>query len=120
MEVCVRKESNGSIYLDKTALSRFSREELQKEPYNYTFVEVPFDDIQGSDFNDDLTFNLTKYNTRKTNESNTAQINELKAKLRQYDYIGVKIATGCATKEEYSNEIAQCELWRQQIRKLGG
>ena len=120
MEICVRKEPSGLIYVDRTALSRFSREELQKAPYSYAFVEVPSDDIHGSDFNDDLTFNTAKYNARKTNESNTAQINELKEKLRQYDYIGVKIATGCATKEEYADEIAQCELWRQQIRELGG
>lgn len=120
MEICVRKEPSGLIYVDRTALSRFSREELQKAPYNYTFVEVPYNDIQGSDFNDDLTFNTAKYNARKTNESNTTQINELKAKLRQYDYIGVKIATGCATKEEYAEEIAQCEQWRKQIRQLGG
>jgi len=48
------------------------------------------------------------------------QINELKGKLHEYDYIGVKIATGCATIEEYAEQIAQCETWRQEIRDLGG
>jgi hypothetical protein len=46
------------------------------------------------------------------------QINTLKNNLKEYDYIGVKIATGCATIEEYSNQIAQCQEWRKQINDL--
>lgn len=49
-----------------------------------------------------------------------AIINDLKAELATYDYIGVKIATGVATKEEYSKEIAYCESLRNRIRELGG
>lgn len=51
-------------------------------------------------------------------EQKKIRILELKQKLCEKDYIGVKIATGCATIEEYSEEIAQCELWRQEIRNL--
>lgn len=47
-------------------------------------------------------------------------INDLKEELATYDYIGVKIATGVATKEEYSKEIAYCESLRNRIRELGG
>jgi hypothetical protein len=50
----------------------------------------------------------------------TNQINALIAKLHKYDYIGTKIATGCATKDEYAEQIAQMEVWRQGIRDLGG
>ena len=46
------------------------------------------------------------------------QIEQLKAELAQYDYIGVKLAMGVATKEEYAEEIAHTELLRQQIRVL--
>lgn len=35
-----------------------------------------------------------------------------------YDYIGVKLAMGVATKEEYAEEIAHTEVLRQQIRVL--
>ena len=46
------------------------------------------------------------------------QINVLKRELEKYDYIGVKIAMGVATKEEYADEIAHTEELREQIRKL--
>ena len=46
------------------------------------------------------------------------QIERLKAELARYDYIGVKLAMGVATKEEYAEEIAHTEVLRQQIRVL--
>lgn len=46
------------------------------------------------------------------------RIDELKALLASYDYIGVKIATGCATIEDYKDIIEQCEEYRKEIRKL--
>ena len=49
---------------------------------------------------------------------NRERIDELKEKLAEYDYIGVKIATGCATIEDYADKIAQCEEWRAEINRL--
>lgn len=46
------------------------------------------------------------------------KINQLKKELQKYDYIGVKIATGCATISEYSEEIELCEKIRKEIRIL--
>ena len=46
------------------------------------------------------------------------QIEQLKAELARYDYIGTKIAMGVATREEYADEIAHTEELRQQIRAL--
>ncbi|MBO4499228.1 MAG: hypothetical protein J5732_03115 [Bacteroidaceae bacterium] len=37
------------------------------------------------------------------------------AKLKNYDYIGVKIAMGVSKKSDYAEEIAQTEQWRQDI-----
>lgn len=48
------------------------------------------------------------------------QIARLKKELAEYDYIGVKIATGVATVDEYANQIAYCEDLRRQIRELEG
>lgn len=48
------------------------------------------------------------------------KIADLKKELSTYDYIGVKIATGCATIEQYAEQIAYCEELRKQIRKLKG
>ena len=46
------------------------------------------------------------------------KINTLKQELEKYDYIGVKIAMGVATKEEYTEQIAYTETIREQIRQL--
>ena len=46
------------------------------------------------------------------------QISLLKKELLNYDYIGVKIAMGVATKEEYAEQIAYTETIREQIRQL--
>lgn len=47
-----------------------------------------------------------------------AQINEKKQELQSYDYIGVKIAMGVATKEEYADKIAYTEQLRREINEL--
>lgn len=47
-----------------------------------------------------------------------AKINERKAKLAEYDYIGVKIAMGVATREEYAEQIAETERLRTEINEL--
>lgn len=67
MKIAIRKEQNGLIYIDKTALQKFNEETLKQPPYNYSFVEVNKEDFEQSDFNDDLTFSIEKYNTRKLN-----------------------------------------------------
>jgi len=55
--------------------------------------------------------------------NNEKRIFELKKELKSYDYIGVKIATGCATIDDYKDEIERCEEIRNEIRileKVGG
>lgn len=46
------------------------------------------------------------------------EMRQLKDALASYDYIGVKIATGCATIEEYTKEIAECEAMRLRLNEL--
>ena len=47
-------------------------------------------------------------------------IDILKDELKEYDYIGVKIAMGVATREEYADKIAYTEELRSRIRELEG
>lgn len=68
MEICIRKEPNGLIYISKTALNRFDKATLRQPPYNFSFVQVDKEDFVSSDFNDDLSFSLEKYNARKNAE----------------------------------------------------
>lgn len=56
--------------------------------------------------------------TEETIELIKSQINALKLELATYDYIGVKIAMGVATIEEYNEQIAYTETLREKIREL--
>ena len=47
-----------------------------------------------------------------------AEIQMLKQELANYDYIGVKIAMGVATINDYKEQIAYTEELRKQIRTL--
>lgn len=49
-----------------------------------------------------------------------AEIQMLKQELTNYDYIGVKIAMGVATKDDYKEQIAYTEELRAKIRALEG
>ena len=46
------------------------------------------------------------------------ELEDLKQELATYDYIGIKIAEGVATREEYAKQIAYTENLRQRIRDL--
>lgn len=56
----------------------------------------------------------------KPSDYKERRIEELKNELAKWDYIGVKIATGCATIEQYKDIIAMCEEYRKEIRILSG
>lgn len=49
-----------------------------------------------------------------------AEIQMLKQELANYDYIGVKIAMGVATIDDYKEQIAYTEELRAKIRALEG
>ncbi len=50
--------------------------------------------------------------------SKEIQIEELKQKLSDTDYVIIKIAEGSATKEEYTDIIEQRKVWRTKINRL--
>lgn len=56
---------------------------------------------------------------QKENKANIEkQISTLKQELATYDYIGIKLSMGVATKEEYADKIAYTETLREKIRQL--
>ena len=61
---------------------------------------------------------IAEVNAANGSLSAEVRIEQLKVELARYDYIGVKLAMGVATKEEYAEEIAHTEVLRQQIRVL--
>lgn len=44
-----------------------------------------------------------------------ARIIDAEENLRLTDYIGIKIAEGAATREEYAEQLAQRQAWRDEI-----
>ena len=133
MFIAIRKEPNGSIYIDKEIYSRtqevqdkngnitiqplFSDEELSQPPYNYTKVEIDnvYSDCQSSDFNNDLTLSIEKYNTRKQKQDNDEYENKIVALIRKKYNINQELAilrqrdAKPQEYQEYYNYVEQCK-----------
>lgn len=75
--------------------------------YNYKLVN--HEPVERT--NEDKVAELARIDARR-------EIVELKAKLTETDYIAAKIAEGAATAEEYKDEIAQRQEWRERINEL--
>ena len=58
---------------------------------------------------------MKKSENEEAKKVQTVIINDRLAQLSSKDYIGTKIAMGVATREEYSEEIAQTEQWRNEL-----
>ena len=140
MFIAIRKEPNGLLYIDKDIYSRtqevqdeqgnitihrlFSDETLSKPPYNYTKVEIDdkYSDCQASDFNDDLTFNVAKYNARKQKQDNDEYENKVVALIRQKYNVNQELAilrqrdAKPLEYQEYYDYVEQCKA----EVKLGG
>ena len=133
MIIAIRKEHDGSLYMDKEIYSRtqevideqgnitiqplFTDETLAQPPYNYTKVDIDdkYSDCQTSDFNDDLTFNVEKYNARKQKQDNYEYENKIVALIRQKYNVNQELAI-LRQREvkpqefaEYNEYVEQCK-----------
>ena len=133
MIIAIRKEPNGSLYIDKEIYSRtqevqdengnievvpmFTDEELSQPPYNYTKVEIDdvYLDCQAGDFDEDLTFNVDKYNARKQVLANDEYENKIVALIRKKYNINQELAI-LRQREvkpqefaEYNEYVEQCK-----------
>ena len=133
MFIAIRKEPNGTIYMDKEIYSitqevqdeqgnitiqpLFSDEILSKPPYNYTKVEIDakYSDCIGADFNEDLTFNVEKYNARKQEEKKRNYKREVERlialKYDIYDELAIQRQKEEKPEEyqEYYDYVEQCK-----------
>lgn len=134
MFIAIRKEQNGSLYMDKKIYSRtqevqdeqgnitiqplFSDEELAQPPYNYTKVEIDdkYSDCQASDFNDDLTFNVDKYTTRKQKQDNDEYENKVVALIRQKYNVNQELAI-LRQRDAKPEEFAEYNEYVEQCKK---
>ena len=139
MIIAIRKEPNGSLYMDKEIYSRtqevqdeqgnitiqplFSDEVLSQPPYNYTKVEIDdtYSDCQASDFNDDLTFSIEKYNARKQKQDNDEYENKIVTLIRKKYNVNQELAI-LRQREvkpqefaEYNEYVEQC---KEQVKNV--
>ena len=133
MIIAIRKEPNGSLYMDKEIYLRtqevideqgnittqplFSDETLSQPPYNYTKVEIDdvYSDCQASDFDEDLTFSIEKYNVRKQKQDNDEYENKVVALIRQKYNVNQELAilrqrdTKPEEFAEYNEYVEKCK-----------
>ena len=134
MFIAIRKEPNGTLYMDKDIYSRtqevqdeqgnittqplFTDETLSQPPYNYTKVEIDdkYSDCQASDFNDDLSFNVDKYNARKQKQDNDEYENKVVALIRQKYNVNQELAI-LRQREVKPQEFAEYNEYAEQCKR---
>lgn len=140
MIIAIRKEQNGSLYIDKEIYSRtqevqdeqgnitikplFSNEELAQPPYNYTKVEVDdkYADCVASDFNKDLSFSIDKYKSRKETEAKIEYETKIVSLIRKKYNINQELAilrqrdTKPEEFAEYHEYVEQCKTQVKNLR----
>ena len=128
MEICIREN-----YLDKTALTKthiiidedgkeheelmYKREDLVKPPYNYKIVEIDekYADCVISDFNNDLSFSIDKYKSRKETEAKIEYEAKIVSLIRKKYSVNQELAilrqrdTKPEEFTEYSKYVEKCK-----------
>ena len=94
--------------------------EVFNEELGETVEDIVFEEVEKERkyFACDLVENIADEEKIKKRNEILLKINELKSKLSAYDYIGTKIATGRATKEEYAYQISEMITWANEINIL--
>lgn len=98
------------------ALTAETRRELEE------MTLIQFDEIVETDqeyklFNGEY-MTSDEYNAANTAAMRDAEIAKLRKNLADYDYIGVKIATGRATVTQYADKIQEMNEWAARISEL--
>lgn len=120
MYIAIRKEPNGSLYMDEYFFNRYNDSDLAR--YNYTKVEIKdeyFDTFKLIDFNDNLTFNEEKYLARIKKEQEERAIveyeNAIVSKIRERYNLNQELAilrqrdTKPTEFAEYNAYVEQCK-----------
>lgn len=138
MIIAIKKLEDNTIFIDKYLFIEkpeeeriFTDEQLTQPPYNYTKVEIDdnYSDCIGEDFNEDLTFNVDKYNKRKNIKLARAEIAELKTwfdtiytkqeqKLRRLITLKTLCDDGQYPEDKLITLYNEAELKRKRIQEL--
>ena len=131
MIIGIKKLENGLLFLDKCRYNIvfprnkmgstnrvYTDKELSQSPYNYTKVEIDdkYSDCQASDFNDDLTFSIEKYNARKQALANEEYENKIVALIRKKYNVNQELAI-LRQREVKPQEFAEYNEYVEQCKK---
>lgn len=124
MFIAIKKLEDNTIFIDKYLFIEkpeedriFTDEQLSQPPYNYTKVEVDdiYSDCTNADFNEDLTFNVEKYNARKERENAVAYENKIVSLIRERYNVNQELAilrqkdTKTTEYNEYYAYVEECK-----------
>lgn len=120
MYIAIRKEPNGSLYMDKYFFNRYNDSDLGR--YNYVKVEIPeeyFDDLSIEDFDENLMFNKEKCVARIQREEDFRKLPELRKRLKDLsdDIVQIQCGAVFADKDE---RIAEFKEVHNEIRRIIG
>lgn len=117
MIIAIRIEPNGEIYIDKHLRDDIPYTE---PPYNFTIINIDnkYANCINTDFDNDFTLNIERYNKRIHDIQVAPRIRELKQLLADTDYKAIKYAEGEITAEEYEPIKLQRREWRKEINEL--
>lgn len=120
MYIAIRKEPNGSLYMDKYFFNRYTYSDLAR--YNYTRVDVPeeyFEFIFVEDFDDNLKFSVEKFKARLKHEEEMRRLSQLKLRLQELSEDIVQIQCG-AVFEDADDRKAEFREVHNEIRRIIG
>lgn len=124
MFIAIKKLEDNTIFIDKYLFIEkpeeeriFTDEQLSQPPYNYTKIEIAdiYSDCINSDFNEDLTFNVEKYNARKEKEKAVEYENKIVALIRERYNVNQELAilrqkdTKTTEYSEYYAYVEECK-----------
>lgn len=113
----IYKNANGKICISPTM---FTDEELNKiSEYNIIELDDKYSNCIGSDFNEDLTFNVEKYNARKQRESNQQELAELQPELDKLTEDLIQAQAG-AIIPDLEERKARFQVIHNRIREIKG
>ena len=118
--IAIRKEPNGSLYMDKNFFNRFTDAELGV--YRFTKVAIPeeyLDKLSITDFNDDLTFNEIKHIERLQRETELVKLPILIKRLEELTKDFVRVNLG-AIIEDIEDRKIEYKTTLDEVRRIQG
>ena len=116
--IAIRKEQNGSLYMDKNFFNRFTDADLGV--YRFIKVAVPdkyFDKLSVTDFDDNLSFIEGKYLARIQREADLEKLPDLKAELNSLSQDIVQAQAG-AIIPDYEKRLTRFKWVHNEIRRI--